>query len=69
MRDKTKPEKTKDELEPGVNTVIHPDKNNPGPTDMIEGVVGDIVDNIRKDFSHDSKDEKSSTKPKNSSDK
>ncbi|MDT9718505.1 hypothetical protein QVE09_06315 [Paenibacillus sp. ClWae2A] len=69
MRDKTKHEKTNDELEPGVNTVIHPDKNNPGPTDMIEGVVGDIVDNIRKDFSHDSKDKSSSSKSMESSDK
>ncbi|MEO2213671.1 hypothetical protein ABGV40_22705 [Paenibacillus amylolyticus] len=69
MRDKTKHEKTIDELEPGVNTVIHPDQNNPGPTDMIEGVVGDIVDNIRKDFSHESKDKTSSSKSKDSSDK
>ncbi|MGO4729646.1 hypothetical protein [Paenibacillus sp. 2KB_22] len=69
MRDKTKPEKTKDELEPGVNTVIHPDKNNPGPTDMIEGVVGDIVENIRKDFSHDSKYKNSSSHSSESSDK
>ncbi|WP_434751521.1 hypothetical protein [Paenibacillus amylolyticus] len=52
MNNKPKHDKINDELEPGVNTVIEPDKRNPGPTDMIEGVVGDIVDNIRKDFSH-----------------
>jgi hypothetical protein len=52
MNNKSKYEKTNDELKPGVNTVIEPDKRNPGPTDMIEGVVGDIVDNIRKDFTH-----------------
>jgi hypothetical protein len=52
MNDKPKHDKTNDELKPGVNTVIEPDKRNPGPTDMIEGVVGDIVDNIRKDFTH-----------------
>ncbi|WP_433753035.1 hypothetical protein [Paenibacillus amylolyticus] len=68
MHEKSKHEKTNDELEPGVNTVIHPDKNNPGPTDMIEGVVGDIVDNIRKDFSHDSKDKKDSSHSPDSSD-
>ena len=56
MNDKPKHEKTKDELKPGVNTVIEPDPRNPGPTDMIEGVVGDIVDNIRKDFIHDKPD-------------
>lgn len=69
MSDHAKHEKTNDELEPGMNTVIHPDKNNPGPTDMIEGLVGDIVDNIRKDFSHDSKDETSSSESTDSSDK
>ncbi|OMF17515.1 hypothetical protein BK131_06015 [Paenibacillus amylolyticus] len=69
MSDKAKHEKTNDELEPGVNTVIHPDKQNPGPTDMIEGVVGDIVENIRKDFSHDSKDKTPSSKSTDSSGK
>ncbi|WP_458126519.1 hypothetical protein [Paenibacillus sp. Z3-2] len=69
MSDKAKHEKTNDELEPGMNTVIHPDKQNPGPSDMIEGMVGDIVDNIRKDFSHDSKDETSSSKSTDSSSK
>ncbi|WP_339169697.1 hypothetical protein MKX75_11810 [Paenibacillus sp. FSL R5-0341] len=69
MSDKAKHEKTNDELEPGVNTVIHPDKQNPGPTDMIEGVVGDIVENIRKDFSHDSNDKTPSSKSTDSSGK
>lgn len=55
MNDKPKHDKTNDELKPGVNTVIEPDKRNPGPTDMIEGIVGDIVDNIRRDFTHKGK--------------
>ncbi|MFS0869562.1 hypothetical protein [Paenibacillus xylanilyticus] len=41
-----KNQKENDKLEPGVNTVLHPDSDNPGPTDMIEDAVGDIVDNI-----------------------
>ncbi|MBE7679112.1 hypothetical protein [Paenibacillus sp. P13VS] len=41
-----KKEKKNKDLEPGVNTVLHPDPNNPGPTDMIEDAIGDIVDNI-----------------------
>jgi hypothetical protein len=41
-----KKEKKNKNLEPGVNTVLHPDPNNPGPTDMIEDAIGDIVDNI-----------------------
>ncbi|MCG7382395.1 hypothetical protein [Paenibacillus sp. ACRRY] len=41
-----KKEKKNKNLEPGVNTVLHPDPDNPGPTDMIEDAVGDIVDNI-----------------------
>ncbi|CAI6037435.1 hypothetical protein PAECIP112173_00874 [Paenibacillus sp. JJ-100] len=59
MNNNPKHEKTNDELEPGTNTVIEPDKRNPGPTDMIEGVVGDIIDNIRKDFTHKSDDHSS----------
>lgn len=66
MNNKPKHDKTNDELEPGVNTVIEPDKRNPGPTDMIEGVVGDIVENIRKDFTHDTPDHSSD---KNETDK
>ncbi|PQP80789.1 hypothetical protein C0Q44_26560 [Paenibacillus sp. PCH8] len=69
MSDQAKPDKTNEELEPGVNTVIHPDKKNPGPTDMIEDVVGDIVDNIRKDFSHHDKNKTSSDHSSDSSDK
>ncbi|MGF9695721.1 MULTISPECIES: hypothetical protein [Paenibacillus] len=41
-----KNQKANKELEPGVNTVLHPDSNNPGPTDMIEDAVGEIIDNI-----------------------
>ncbi|QOS78548.1 hypothetical protein JNUCC31_28215 [Paenibacillus sp. JNUCC31] len=45
MNEHKKERKNKD-LEPGVNTVLHPDPYNPGPTDMIEEAVGEIVDNI-----------------------
>ncbi|MEC0127475.1 hypothetical protein [Paenibacillus pabuli] len=41
-----KKEREKKDLEPGVNTILHPDPHNPGPTDMIEEAVGEIVDNI-----------------------
>ncbi|MBU5351187.1 hypothetical protein ACN9MH_12140 [Paenibacillus silvae] len=56
MNNDTKRDKRNDELKPGVNTVIEPDQRNPGPTDMIEDAVGDIVDNIRKDFTRKPKD-------------
>ncbi|PYE50095.1 hypothetical protein HUB98_28915 [Paenibacillus barcinonensis] len=49
-------DKSTEELKPGVNTVIEPDQRNPGPTDMIEDAVGDIVDNIRQDFTRKSED-------------
>ncbi|WP_307214408.1 hypothetical protein [Paenibacillus tundrae] len=42
----SKKDKTNKNLKPGVNTILHPDQDNPGPTDMIENAVGDIVDNI-----------------------
>ncbi|WP_413377777.1 hypothetical protein [Paenibacillus taichungensis] len=45
MNEYKKERKNKD-LEPGVNAIIEPDPNNPGPTDMIEEAVGEIVDNI-----------------------
>ncbi|MFB8373747.1 hypothetical protein [Paenibacillus taichungensis] len=45
MNEYKKERKNKD-LEPGVNTILHPDPDNPGPTDMIEEAVGEIVDNI-----------------------
>lgn len=34
------------ELKPNVNEMSDPDDYNPGPTDMIEEAVGEIVDNI-----------------------
>lgn len=45
MNEYKKERKNKD-LEPGVNTILHPDPDNPGPTDMIVEAVGEIVDNI-----------------------
>ncbi|WP_440119007.1 hypothetical protein [Paenibacillus sp. QZ-Y1] len=57
----SKKERKQKELEPGVNMVLHPDLNNPGPTDMIEEAVGDIVDNI----THPQKAKKTDTRGKN----
>ncbi|MCM3172652.1 MULTISPECIES: hypothetical protein [unclassified Paenibacillus] len=59
----SKKDKRNENLKPGVNAILHPDQDNPGPTDMIEDALGDIVDNI----AHPNKNTKNDQNDKNKS--